>query len=76
MRSEWIWPKTQFGNVLEKFKWGAIELWRRHNLEKSQNNFDEMQWNLGWDTIWNCLREHSMRCIWIWAKTQFGNVLE
>ena len=76
MRCNWILAKTQFGNVSEKFKWGAIEFWLRHSLEKSQNDFDEMQWNFGWDTIWNCLRKNPMRCNWILAQTQFGIVLE
>ena len=56
MRCNEISAKTQFGYVLEKFKWGAIEFRPRHNLEKSQNDFDEMQWNFGQETIWNCHR--------------------
>ena len=76
MRCNWISAETQFGIVLEKFRWVAIEFWLRHNLELSYKNLDEMQLSSGWDTIWNCLRKILMRCNWILAKTQFGIVLQ
>ena len=74
MKCNEILAKTQFGIVLEQFRWDAIEFGLRHNLEKSQNNFYEMHWNFGQDTVWSCLRLIPMRCIWISAKTQFGIV--
>ena len=35
-----------------------------------------MQLKFGWDKVWNGLRRNPMRCNWILAMTQFGNVLE
>ena len=76
MRCDWNLAETQFGIVLEYFRWDAIGIWLRHSLELSQDIFDEMRLEFGYDTIWNCLRIFSMRCDWNLAKTQFGIVLE
>ena len=76
MRCDGLPAKTQFGIRLEQFLWDAIEFWLRHNLEKSQNIFEEIHWNFGQDTVWCCLRLIPMRCTWFLAKTQFGIVLQ
>ena len=35
MRCNWMSAQTHYGNVLEHFRWDAIELWLVHNLELS-----------------------------------------
>ena len=50
--------ETKFGNVSEEFRWDAIENWLRQKLELSFKKSDEMQMNLGWDTVWKCLRRN------------------
>ena len=62
MRCSWNLAKTQFGIVLEYFRWDAIRIWLRHNMGLSYGISDEMQLEFGKDTIWNCLRMFSMGC--------------
>ena len=33
MRCDWNLAETQFGSVLEFFRWDAVGIWLRHNLE-------------------------------------------
>ena len=56
MRCNWILAKTRFRIVLEYFRWDAIEFWLRQHLKLSQKNFDEMQLDFGYDTVWKCFR--------------------
>ena len=76
MRCDWSLAKTQFEKVLQYFRWDAIGIWPRHNLERSLNIFSEMRLDFGSDRIWNCLWIFSVRCDWNLAKTQFGIVLK
>ena len=56
MRCNWILAKTQSGKISEWFRWDAMEFRLRHNLQLSWNNFVDMQWNFGQETIWNSHR--------------------
>ena len=47
MRCDWNLAKTQFEIVLAYFRWDAIGIWLRLNLQLSQNIFDEMQLEFG-----------------------------
>ena len=76
MRCDWNLAKTEFGIFLEYFRRDAVGIWLRHNLELSQNSFDNMQLELSYDIIWKCHRKFSMRCDWNFAKTQLRTVVE
>ena len=43
MRCNWNLAKTRFGIVLEHFRWHAIGIWLRQDLELFQIIFNEMQ---------------------------------
>ena len=47
MKGDWNLAKTQFGIVLEYFRFDAIGIWLRHNLELSWDIFDETQFDFG-----------------------------
>ena len=47
MRCDWILAKTQFGIVLGYFQSDAVGIWLRHNLELSENIFNEMRLDFG-----------------------------
>ena len=53
----WISPKTNFGNALQHFWYHANEFGLGDNSKTSWNNFNRVQTNFGWDTIWNVLEK-------------------
>ena len=76
MRSYWISTKAHFGNALQQIWYDAIDFGLGDKSKTSLKMFSGIQLNLGYDTIWKCLRKSSVGCILVSANTQNGNVLQ
>ena len=75
MRWKWSSAKTQLGNVSDYFQKDAIELGLWIILDRSWNNFDQVQLIFGWNTILKTFGKISIRWNRILAKTQIGHSL-
>ena len=75
MRSNWNLAAIKIGFVLEYFRWGAIGIWLRLNLDLSSIFSDEVQLELDYERNWNSLRIISMIFNWNLARTS-GSLLE
>ena len=70
----WKSAQLQFRIVFGSFRYVASEFQPRHNMDVSWKIFNYLQFNFGRRTYWNCVRNFSKRCKWIFAGTIFWKV--